>query len=263
MKITADIPYSAPDPATGQGLCLDVYGPESQSRPTTVLFAHGGGFARGERKNADARAFAERFTDQGYGFAALSYRLNTPLGDFTQERQDSILAMMTRTKESGLTLNARLYGPAFFAALQDGAAAVRYLRGAGASLGLATQNLVWMGVSAGGILGLSLANPPKGWAGSAARVNGVISIAGALVHPWLLRAKSPPCLMFHGKADRIIPVENARLARRAAKAAGAPLDLVVSPGTGHKDQTTHLRDGQDAKGQPMFTHITKFLEALQ
>ena len=49
----------------------------------------------------------------------------------------------------------------------------------------------------------------------------------------LLRADSPPILVAHGDADKVLSVHNAVALRDAAQAKGVPIECVISKGAGH------------------------------
>ncbi len=244
--------------APDRGLLLDAYVPP-QTPWAIVLYLHGGGFLKGSRAEVLAEKLAQRLTLQGVAVVAPDYRLRTPLAAFTPKEATQIAEMQARSKGIGLTLAARLCGPAMYAALRDVSAAVQALR-AGLVPELEGLPVVCVGVSAGGIVALSLAYPPKGE--RLARPDAVLSIAGAMVQPWRLLPDGPPCVMLHGSLDRVIGPENPRLAARRAQARGANLLLVETGIPGHNTQTTAFLDGTDAQGRPYFDHLTDLLEQV-
>lgn len=246
-----------------QGLCfvpehrllLDAYVPKGPVHGA-VLYLHGGGFLKGSRGEPVAGQLAQRLGPMGFAVVSADYRLRQGLGDFTPKEALAIAAMQARSQAIGLTLAGRLCGPAMIAAMRDAGAALDALR-AGLVPGLQGLPIVIVGVSAGGIAGLSLAYPPKGEA--VARPDAVLAIAGAMVQPWRLLPDGPPCILLHGRADRVIGLENPRLAARRATARGAPLRLVETGVAGHNTQVAAFLDGQDAQGRPFFCHLTDLL----
>jgi len=242
--------------APERGLLLDAYVPDSTAW-AIVLYLHGGGFLNGSRTETLAETLAQRLTPQGVALVASDYRLRTPLSAFAPQETTQIAAMQARSTGIGLTLAARLCGPAMYAAMRDVSAAVQALR-AGLVPELDGLPVVCVGVSAGGIAALSTAYPPNGE--KLARPDAVLSIAGAMVQPWRLRPDGPPCVMLHGSLDRVIGPENPRLAAHRAQARGANLRLVETGIPGHNTQTAAFLDGTDAQGRPYFDHLTDLLE---
>ncbi|RUS65117.1 hypothetical protein EGN72_01350 [Pseudorhodobacter sp. E13] len=234
-----------------RGLRLDAYLPAGPVR-AVVLYLHGGGFLKGSREEPLVQALAARLSPQAVAVVSADYRLRVPLSAFPPQQAKEIAAMQARSVAAGLTLAPRLCGPAMIAAVQDASAALAAVRG-GLVPGLQGLPVVVLGVSAGGIAGLSLAHPPKGMA--LARPDAVLSVAGAMVQPWRLRRAGPPCVMLHGQRDRVIGLENPALAARRATAQGIDLRLVDSGVAGHNTQVTALLEGRDAQGRPYFDHL--------
>jgi len=237
--------------APEKGLALDLYNPAEPAR-AVVLYLHGGGFLKGSRTEAPARHLAQRLVPTGIAVASADYRLRTPLSAFSKTRSAAILAEQARSKSAGLTLAARLCGPEMITALEDADAALRFL--------VARFNdtpLVVCGVSAGGILGLSLACPPRGMA--LLRPDGVLAISAALVQPWRLTPAAPPVILLHGHPDRVIGVENPRLALRHAKRRGVDFQLIETGIGGHNPQVAAFFDATDPEGMPFFRHLNNLI----
>lgn len=74
---------------------LDLYYPKDhtneQSRPL-VVFVHGGGWKRGDKRNATGQSKAPHYTGQGYVFASINYRL-VPNATVEQQAADVALAL--------------------------------------------------------------------------------------------------------------------------------------------------------------------------
>lgn len=244
--------------APAYGLMLDAFSPVQAARGV-VIYLHGGGFLKGSRTESPVLDLAQRLTPQGVALVSIDYRLRTPLAAFSPADAAQIAAMEARSKAIGLTLAARLCGPAMIAAMRDAGAAVAAVR-AGLVPELAGLPVVCLGVSAGGIAGLSLAHPPKGE--NPPRPDAVLSIAGAMVQPWRLAADGPPCVMLHGGTDRVIGPENPRLAARRALARGVDLQLIETGVAGHNTQIAAFLHGKDAQGRPFFNHLTDLLQQV-
>lgn len=242
MHCDADIPYGT------RGLALDLWRPPGRCAGTLV-YAHGGGFRKGSRKEPAAAALAERFGALGLALAAVSYRLGVGLAAFPRDERRAIRASVARGSAAGLTLARRLRGAAMLAALDDLSEAVAFLRAGAAGFGL-PPGLGILGVSAGGIAALSLAWPPGIRDGRVAPPDAVVAVAAAMAEPWRLASAGPPALLLHGSADRVVGPENAAIAARAAAAAGAPLRLVNTGVPGHNAQLRTLLGGRDAAGRP-------------
>lgn len=259
-------PFPQPEMRLHQGLVfaplhrlmLDAYAPTQAAR-AVVMYLHGGGFLKGSRTELPVLDLAQRLTPQGVAVVSIDYRLRTPLAAFTPPEAAQIAAMEARSKAVGLTLAARLCGPAMIAAMRDVGAAIGAVR-AGLVPELAGLPVVCVGVSAGAIAALSLAHPPKGE--TLPRPDAVLSIAGAMVQPWRLQPEGPPCVMLHGSRDRVIGPENPRLAARRAHAHGVDLQLIETGITGHNTQIAAFLDGTDAKGRPFFNHLTDLLHQV-
>jgi acetyl esterase/lipase len=237
-----------------KALLLDLYRPAGPVR-ALVLYLHGGGFLKGRRAEPAATTLAARLLPQGVAVASADYRLRVPLSAFPDAQAQAIEQAQARSKSAGLTLAARLCGSEMVAALQDANEALTFLRRL-----LSGVPVVVCGVSAGGILGLSLAHPPKGMA--LAQPDAVMAISAALVQPWRLTAAGPPAVLLHGHPDRVIGLENPRLALRRAVARGADLQLVETGIGGHNTQVGTFFDGADSRGAPYFNLLTDLIERV-
>ncbi|WP_022705292.1 alpha/beta hydrolase [Pseudorhodobacter ferrugineus] len=236
-------------------LVLDAYCPTGPAR-AVVLYLHGGGFLKGSRNEPMVHDLAKRLIPQGVAVVSPDYRLRTGLAAFSVQDAKQIAAMQARSKAIGLTLAARLCGPAMIAAMRDIGAAMAALQ-AGLVPEVAGLPMVCVGVSAGGIASLSLAYPPPHE--TLPRPDAVLSIAGAMVQPWRLAPNGPPCVMLHGSKDRVIGPENPRFAAQRAQGQGADLHLIETGIEGHNPQISAFLNGVDAQGQPYFDLLTSLL----
>lgn len=192
--------------------------------------------------------------------ASASYRLNTPLSAFPPDEQATISAHQTRSARAGMILAPRLMGPAYEAARRDLGAAIGFLRAERESLGLGAGKVMMIGVSAGGIAGLSLAFPPRNLPTCPAP-DALLTLAGAMIQPWRITSDAPPCLMLHSVVDKIIAPENTALAAHRAKTTGAPLRALSCAREGHNAPVHALFEDADDNGIPYWTHMLDLFEA--
>lgn len=163
MQKLADVIFSAQ-----KGLALDLFLPDKEPR-AIVLYLHGGGFTRGSRKGDQSKQLLQKLLGADLGVAFADYRLGVGADAFSDAQAAAIAAMQVRTKAVGLTVASGLAGPAMIAALEDASDAVQALKSGnlcGVTKGLP---VVILGVSAGGIAGLSLAYPPSEWSAASHR----------------------------------------------------------------------------------------------
>lgn len=130
-----NVPYIDETSTTTQNLVMDVFQPQGDvlnNRPA-IIFAHGGGFASGSRNVDDMVAFCDTFARKGYVTATIDYRQGVEVVD-----------------------NGNLhYTRAAYRGLQDGRAAVRFLRANAAAYGIDPDKIFWGGNSAGSFIGLN------------------------------------------------------------------------------------------------------------
>ncbi|OWK40185.1 alpha/beta hydrolase [Fimbriiglobus ruber] len=139
VKLIADVPYAdGGDPDRNK---LDLYLPEGQTGAPVLVFFHGGGYTKGDRK--DAAQFGRTLAKHGVAVAAAGYRL----------------------------LPANKYP----APVEDGAKAVAWVKANASKYGLAADKLFVGGHSAGGHLASVLATDPKLNGGD---IRGVVSLSG-------------------------------------------------------------------------------------
>ncbi len=128
-------PYVDESNTTVGDLVMDIYQPKGDTltkRPV-IIFAHGGGFAQGDRTVDDMQAFCDTFARKGYVTATIDYRQGVEV-----------------------TENGDLhYNRAAYRGLQDGRSAIRFLRANAAIYGIDTSKIYWGGNSAGSFIGLN------------------------------------------------------------------------------------------------------------
>ena len=256
MRIIENITYVE---RPSENLALDLYLPY-RTPQATVVFAHGGGFQKGTRSSAEVLPLARRFTRDGYAFASISYRLNTPLDAFDIAHRKAIRANRKISVQSGLTTSKRLMGPAFEAARLDLGAAVAFMKSRSSDWDIATSSVFAVGISAGGIAALSLAYPPENLP-TTCRPDAVLGLGAAMVQPWCLSPNGVPSLMLHSTMDRIIRPQNTSLIENAARQAEAPLRTIICARRGHGAPVEALLNDKDKTGSPYWTHMRMLFDA--
>lgn len=130
-----DSPFSDESATTVTSLTMDIYQPTGDvftQRPV-IIFAHGGGFVEGNKNVDDMTAFCDSFARKGYVTVSINYRQGVEVYD-----------------------NGDLhYTRAAYRGLQDGRAAIRYLRANAIIYGIDTSKIYWGGNSAGSFIGLN------------------------------------------------------------------------------------------------------------
>ncbi|WP_112239983.1 alpha/beta hydrolase [Kribbella monticola] len=253
VTIEQDLVYATLD---GTDLRLDIYRPAEPDTPV-VLYAHGGGWSRGEKSEDSATRLAPL---AAYGVTVVSadYRL-APKAVFPQQVHD-------------------LKG------------AVRWLRAQGPQLGLSTQRIGVWGTSAGAYLGslLALSNGDSALEGAvggnldqSSAVQAVVHWFGQVdleasaarspleakllpfrfeadllgiddperlaerAHEWSLLSRvtqqAPPFLIAHGDRDRIVPPGQGLALHEALVRAGVRSRFEYVGGAGHEDSEFHSR----------------------
>jgi acetyl esterase/lipase len=224
---------------------LDLYLPKTaETLSPLVIWIHGGGFRLGDKRSIQRRNVGPppkptgrdgpyqiqvpdvvALTSKGYAVAAINYRL-------------------------GPSMDA-----AAVAAIQDGKAAVRFLRANAPAYRIDPGKLAVWGDSAGGYMAAMLGAtgdqrtvfdaPALGNATTSSAVQAVVVWFGAedrLLGPELsitghltTAAVLPAFMIANGDADPIISAEQARRLHAALLQAGANATLTILPGAGHED----------------------------
>jgi acetyl esterase/lipase len=225
---------------------LDLYAPDGLTAPAPVLLFFHGGSWQGGTKNI-YRAFGQAFASAGIVVAVANYRL------YPQVKY-----------------------PAF---VEDGAAALRFVRERIAENGGDPGRIFLCGHSAGAFIAAMLAcNPEFGidrtW------LRGVIGIAGPydflpLYDPVLIdifggarmmatqpikyaRNKSPPMLLVHGTADRTVGAGNSRRMAKRLREAGNEVELIEYQGATHLGILLSLAHGFHAR-LPLRADMLRFM----
>ncbi len=213
--------YNNESSTTNIDLKMDIHQPvgdTSTNRPA-IIFVHGGAFLLGNKNHDDMKAFCDTFALRGYVTATIEYRLGMNILDD---------ASTTR---------------AVYRGLQDGRAAVRFLRANASIYGIDPTRIYMAGSSAGAFIALQdvymneasekpieagsyqfndpldffppytqITAPDLGAfdIGENLDQNGkpdaIISLWGAIKHPDLITANDTcPVLLVHGTADATVP----------------------------------------------------------
>jgi acetyl esterase/lipase len=209
-------PYVGESSTTNINLKMDIYQPKGDTltkRPVLIV-AHGGAFISGTKENDDMVAFCKLFAEKGYVTATIQYRLGmNPVSEISGER-------------------------AVYRGVQDGRAAIRYIKSIAKELKIDTDYVYFLGSSAGAFMALhnSFMNhnserpagtykishfPPTPDDGPdlgnldaiasnlhyGAQANAIISLWGALADTTLIQSSDStfPVLLVHGTNDQVVP----------------------------------------------------------
>lgn len=216
VAVTEDISFgsnlqpTSQDPNAVQQLYLDLYEPvgDSLAQRPLIIFAFGGGFITGSRKDADISTLCQRFAKRGYVTASIDYRL-TPNIIITQNARDLYLAIIK--------------------AVHDMKAAIRFFRKDADSLNvyrIHPSQVFVGGISAGGVTAIHTtyfdeSEVPSFIAGDTAAIGGLIGLSGnpgystavtACINlcgaigdtSWMNNAPIP-IISAHGTADQVVP----------------------------------------------------------
>ncbi|WP_170227010.1 carboxylesterase family protein [Luteibaculum oceani] len=199
-------------------LHMDIYYPEGdqETKRPLIIWVHGGYFLKGSKLDEDITYFCNEFAARGFVTAAINYRLGFEMPI------DSINAVR-----------------AVYRAIQDGRAAVRFLRSKANDYGIDKERVYMGGTSAGSFVALNLAyfnlpeevpdyldtnerlsiNEKRGFGldglegltntiEESSKIQGIININGATkTVKWMDDAysSSVPLISLHGTADSTVP----------------------------------------------------------
>ncbi|WP_299420327.1 carboxylesterase family protein [uncultured Shimia sp.] len=246
MRELTEIPYVE---RSGHTLALDLFLPDDKSPTGLMLFVHGGGFLKGDRRGPPAERLARKLTDLGVAMASISYRLGAEDTDLSVPIRRQVYANRRRTKGCGLTLQHNLMGPRFEAARMDAGAAIAFLRSPKSPQNFGDLNIGLIGISAGGMVGLSLAFPDDNLQ-KFEKPACVIALGATLQNPWALSKNAPPCLMLHSCEDRIVPTRNCDILAPLIARANAPIDIQICTRKGHNAPVHALFTDDAPDGTP-------------
>ena len=203
-------------------LLMDIFTPEKDTvtkRPA-IIFMHSGGFLLGTRHNDDMVALCDSFARRGYVTATIDYRLGMGA---------------TISRFLGIIIGAKVDNAngyrAFYRAMQDARAAVRFLKHNHENFGIDSSKIFLFGSSAGAILGIqnlyldknqeidsaayktpSLGSPDTiGIQGFGGKANGVVALWGSIQMPELIENETTPLFLAHGTDDDVVPFRKGKL----------------------------------------------------
>jgi acetyl esterase/lipase len=208
-------------------LYMDIFMPKDEyfkNRPA-IVFAHSGGFLIGSRLSEDMLAMCDSFARKGYVTATIDYRIG--MG-----------AEVSRFL--GIPIGVKVNEPngyrAFYRAIQDSRAAIRFLKRNSGTYGIDTTKVFFVGSSAGAILSIQnlyldkpeevfadvFASPSLGnldaigFHGFGGKANASVAMWGALQSPEIIENEKTPIFLIHGTDDNVVPFKK-----------GMPLDGIV------------------------------------
>ena len=230
--VTSNVVYGNNLSYTGAAtpLKLDVYQPVGDvatNRPL-IIIAHGGSFYTGTKTGSDVVPYANAFAKMGYVVASIDYRLG-----------------MTNFIGGAHILDSTDAAAAVVRGTHDGRAAVRFFRKnakeSGNTYNIDTNNIFFMGSSAGALIALHLAYmdqlsefPPyidttgvtvgsltgqlgmkggieglSGNPGYSSKVKAIVDIAGAIADTAWMHTGDTPVASFHYTTDNTVPYSTA------------------------------------------------------
>jgi acetyl esterase/lipase len=230
VEKVANVTYSTAPGKNGasQALKLDIYRPAGDTATKRPLFitAFAGAFIFGSKDLTSDPAYqmAQYYAQLGYVTANINYRL---------------LATGICTGNSpGAACKA-----AARAGVEDGHAAVRFLRANADKYGIDPDRIAIGGDSAGGVIsagvGVTSELAPetnKSTPGVSSKVRAFMALSGGLPADELagkVDANDSPGVLFTGTADPIVPSAYSNNLAQALKAVGVDAKVVSFPGAGH------------------------------
>ena len=219
MAVHKGITYSSSDQK------LDLCRPTGERRKTALIFIHGGGFSSGKRKAMSG--YCELLAKGGFTSVTISYRLTSD-------------------------------GHAYPAAFQDVESAIGWLRSNAGPLGIDPGKIVLIRYSAGGTLAMTAGlSESSGVAGivSAAGITDLARSRATTTHTRLkqdidaylkgtpaskaspislVSHDDPPVFLFHGKADKLVPISQSVEMAKRLKSSGVKVLFRAFDGAGHE-----------------------------
>jgi acetyl esterase/lipase len=234
--VQRDVVFTPPD--WPQTLQADIYMPKGKGPFPAVLVIHGGGWSRGDRDQV--AGIAKRVASRGYVAVNTTYRL-APGSIFPAQLQDVQQAVLwMRANAATYQIDPKHIGAfgysagAHLAALLGGVGEKGPLGKAGASVqvviagGTPTDLTKW---PAGTLV-------PQLIGGDREHKLAEYQAASPVTY---VKAGDPPVFLYHGGADKLVPIDHAEDYKKLLDAAGVPNELFVLRGRGHI--TAFLTDG--------------------
>jgi acetyl esterase len=216
VDIKSDVPFRTAinEKQESEVLKLDIYRPvgDTAQNRIAVLWLHGGGFRPGnDKKQSYIVRMATEFAKRGYVSVSADYRVRAMPSDRLSVIRDAV---------------------------EDGRAALAWMRAQAKELGLDPQRIAVGGGSAGGVLGTSLVALEN----TAAAQSGGVPVL-AFVDLWGTPAAEAmlapvdkhfaPTIIVHGTADRSVPFAHTEALVTKLKQLGVRHELVAIPDAPH------------------------------
>jgi len=200
-----NFPYLNENNTYPQDLLMDIYQPIDDAlefRPAIVC-AHSGAFVSGSKEAEDMIAFCDSMAHRGYVTASIDYRMGM-----------NVFSASSSTR-------------AVYRGIQDGRAAIRYLKENAVLYGIDTNNIYLLGSSAGAYIGqhnyymdTEDERPPETYSSPdlgcldcsgndfdhSGKAHGLVSLWGALMDTnMIISTDTLPVFLTHGTADATVP----------------------------------------------------------
>jgi len=228
-------------------LQLNVYQPEgacTAPRPT-IVYVHAGSFYIGDRYEGAFRGHARLFTDAGFNFISIDYRLIPDSPQVSDAYRPLILNDSDFTQQQ-YTANA--------AAIEDTIAALRWVEIQGEDICHEPGNVILFGGSAGAIVSLNLTYALDDFGLTAPPVRGVISDCGGHLLDGSVAKGDVPSLFIHGQRDGLVPVREAQESWAQLVNQGVPAQIYTYKSAGH---CVNLHR-ETVNGQPLTNVMLEF-----
>ena len=196
---------------------------------TAVIVVPGGAFEMLSMSN-EGYEVARRLAEHGITAVVLKYRLNeTPaLGPLAFARIAMLLARMNATPLPD-RLDERYASPGAKLAIQDGDAALRFVRAHASAWAIAPNRVGMLGFSAGAMLTMSLAVSPE----AGRRPDFVGAIYGAMPRAATAPAGAPPIFLAVAADDKLVGPGGSLPIFDAWRAGGHDAELHIYQSGGH------------------------------
>jgi len=259
VTVQKDIEYV---PKGGKSRTLDLYRPQSAKEALPVLvFIHGGGWRGGSKDGCPAKFLAQH----GYAVASINYRLSreakfpAPIEDcraalrFLRAQAEKYRLQPDRVAVWGGSAGGHL------AALVGTSAAVDFSGGPDSEnvVGKVDESVrVQAVIDMYGASDLALLMVNKAWRDHGVSQAAIQLLGSSADDPELMKKSkwaspvtyvgrdTPPFLIQHGDADRVMPLEQARVMDAVLKKAGVETTLMVMPGAGHAGGAFFSKENQ-------------------
>jgi acetyl esterase/lipase len=200
-----NFPYLNENNTSPQDLIMDIYRPvgDTLDYKPAIICAHSGAFVSGSKDVDDMVAFCDSMAHRGYVSASIDYRLGM-----------NIFSSSSSTR-------------AVYRGVQDGRAAIRFLKENADIYGIDTNNIYFLGSSAGGyivqhnmFMDTEAERPPETYTtpdlgcldcsgnsyNHSGKANGIMALWGALQDTsFIILSDSIPVFLAHGTADETVP----------------------------------------------------------